>query len=51
MNEPRRSGEFNALDRLVARLSKLPGLGKKSAGRIAYYILERESDFARELAR
>jgi recombination protein RecR len=40
----------NALDRLVALLSKLPGIGKKSAGRMAYHILEGDPSFARVLA-
>jgi recombination protein RecR len=41
---------INALDRLVALLSKLPGVGKKSAGRMAYHILETSPDYARSLA-
>jgi recombination protein RecR len=40
----------NALDRLVALLSKLPGVGKKSAGRMAYPILDGDPAFARVLA-
>ena len=40
----------NAIDRLVALLSKLPGVGKKSASRMAYHILEGESSFAHVLA-
>ncbi|GHV95834.1 recombination protein RecR [Spirochaetia bacterium] len=40
----------NALDRLVALLSKLPGIGKKSAGRMAYHILDHDSAYARTLA-
>jgi recombination protein RecR len=40
----------NALDRLVALLSKLPGVGKKSAARMAYHILESDPAFARVLA-
>jgi recombination protein RecR len=40
---------LNALDRLVALLSKLPGLGKKSAGRLAYYILDGDPAYARIL--
>ena len=40
----------NALDRLVTLLSRLPGVGKKSATRIAYHILDGESSFARILA-
>ncbi|MFP3041273.1 recombination mediator RecR [Treponema primitia] len=42
---------INALDRLVTLLAKLPGVGKKSAGRMAYHILETSPDYARELAR
>ncbi|MDR1373607.1 MAG: recombination mediator RecR [Treponema sp.] len=41
---------FNALDRLVVLLSKLPGIGKKSAGRMAYHILEGDPNYARTLA-
>jgi recombination protein RecR len=40
----------NAIDRLVALLSKLPGVGKKSAGRMAYHILDHDPSFARALA-
>ena len=40
----------NAIDRLVALLSKLPGVGKKSALRMAYHILDNESLYARNLA-
>jgi recombination protein RecR len=41
---------INALDRLVTLLTKLPGVGKKSAGRMAYHILETSPDYARSLA-
>jgi len=40
----------NAIDRLVALLAKLPGVGKKSASRMAYQILEGESSYALTLA-
>ena len=40
----------NALDRLVALFAKLPGIGKKSASRMAYHILEKDSAYARTLA-
>jgi recombination protein RecR len=40
----------NALDRLIALLSKLPGIGKKSAGRMAYHILDGDPAYARVLA-
>jgi len=41
---------INALDRLVALLSKLPGIGKKSAGRLVYHILDADPSYARTLA-
>jgi len=44
------SGEINALDRLVALLSRLPGIGKKSAGRMVYHILDADSSYAKTLA-
>ncbi|MDR2553380.1 MAG: recombination mediator RecR [Treponema sp.] len=40
---------FNAIDRLQALFSKLPGLGKKSAGRLVYHILDADSSYARAL--
>jgi recombination protein RecR len=39
-----------ALDRLIALFSKLPKKKKKSAGRIAYHILDNSSAYARALA-
>ncbi|MCL2440625.1 MAG: recombination mediator RecR [Treponema sp.] len=42
---------YNALDRLIALFSKLPGIGKKSAGRIAYYILDSNPSLAQALAK
>lgn len=44
------SGELDALDRLVTLLSKLPGIGKKSAGRLVYHILDTDPSYARTLA-
>jgi recombination protein RecR len=41
---------MNALDRLVAALSKLPGIGKKSALRMAYHVLDADPSYARMLA-
>jgi len=38
------------LDRLVTLFSKLPGIGKKSASRMVYHILENDSAYARTLA-
>jgi recombination protein RecR len=40
----------NALDRLVALFSRLPGIGKKSASRLVYHILDADPSFARILA-
>ncbi|MDR0321471.1 MAG: recombination mediator RecR [Treponema sp.] len=42
---------MNALDRLITLFSKLPGIGKKSAGRIAYYILDSNPVLAGTLAK
>ena len=44
------NGDFNALDRLVTLFCKLPGIGKKSAGRLVYHILEADASYARTLA-
>jgi recombination protein RecR len=41
----------NALDRLITLLSKLPGIGKKSAGRIAYHVLDGSPALAESLAK
>jgi recombination protein RecR len=41
----------NALDRLITLFSKLPGIGKKSAGRIAYHILDSNPVLAQTLAK
>jgi recombination protein RecR len=41
----------NALDRLITLFSKLPGIGKKSAGRIAYHILDSSPALAQVLAK
>jgi recombination protein RecR len=40
----------NALDRLVALFSRLPGIGKKSASRLVYHILDADPSYARALA-
>ena len=39
-----------ALDRLISLFSRLPGIGKKSASRIAYHVLDGDAAFARTLA-
>jgi recombination protein RecR len=41
---------MKALDTLVERLAKLPGIGKKSALRIAYYLLRADAAFTAALA-
>ena len=41
---------LNALDRLVSLFSKLPGIGKKSAGRLVYHILDADPSYAKTLA-
>ena len=38
------------LDRLIQLLTRLPGIGKKSASRIAYYILKSDQHFADQLS-
>jgi len=47
---PSSTGGLNTLDRLVALFSKLPGIGKKSAGRLVYHILDTDPSYARTLA-
>ncbi len=41
---------MNALERLIGNLARLPGLGKKSASRIAYFLLRTDETLARSLA-
>lgn len=41
---------MNALERLIANLARLPGLGRKSASRIAYYLLRADDTLVRSLA-
>jgi recombination protein RecR len=40
----------NALERLIGNLARLPGLGRKSASRIAYHLLRTEESLARALS-
>jgi recombination protein RecR len=40
----------NALERLIVTLARLPGLGRKSASRIAYHLLRAEESLSRSLA-
>jgi recombination protein RecR len=44
------ASRFNAIDRLTALFSRLPGLGKKSAGRLVYHILDADPSYARALS-
>ena len=41
---------MNAIDRLITILSKLPSIGKKSAGRLVYHILDADPSYAAMLA-
>jgi len=40
---------MTALDRLIQDLSRLPGVGKKSAVRMAYYLLQSDRSFTEDL--
>jgi recombination protein RecR len=40
-----------ALDRLIDSLTRLPGLGRKSASRIAYYLLKADASVVQALVR
>ena len=41
---------MNALEDLIDNLCRLPGIGKKSAARLAYHILKQDPPFAHRLA-
>ena len=41
---------MNALERLIGNLARLPGLGRKSASRIAYHLLRADESLSRALA-
>ena len=41
---------MNALERLIGNLARLPGLGRKSASRIAYFLLRTDETLVRTLA-
>jgi len=43
--------EQNVISRLIGELSRLPGIGRKTAERLAYYILKEDEQFAQNLAR
>ena len=42
---------MTALERLIQTLAKMPGLGRKSASRLAYYLLKADASFVQGLAR
>ena len=42
--------DIEAISRLVNQLSKLPGIGKKTAQRLAYHIISQPEDQVKELA-
>lgn len=42
--------QIDSLQRLVAQLSKLPGIGRKSAQRLAYFLLAQPKEEAEALA-
>jgi len=42
--------KMDAFDRLIFELSKLPGVGEKTATRLAYYILKQDASYAQNLA-
>ena len=44
------SGTIEPIARLINQLSKLPGVGRKSAKRLAYHIIAQPEDKVRELA-
>ncbi len=41
---------MTTLDRLIGHLSKLPGIGRKSASRIAYYLLKADQGYLDQLS-
>jgi recombination protein RecR len=43
--------ERSAITRLVGEFSKLPGIGRKTAERLAYHILKEDDSFGQKLAR
>lgn len=50
MDAPDTPNDGRALRRLLDELGRLPGVGPKSAQRIAYYLLEADAEEARRLA-
>lgn len=50
MFRPETTFKIDALDRLIAELSRLPGLGEKSAQRLAFHILKMKDEMACSLS-
>jgi recombination protein RecR len=46
----KQSASSDTLEKLVNRLSRMPGIGRKSAQRLAFYILKLPADDSNELA-
>jgi recombination protein RecR len=44
------ASRIKAIEKLVSEMSRLPGIGARSAERIAYYILEKDAVFAEALS-
>ena len=42
---------MTTLDQLIKNLSRLPGIGRKSAARIAYFLLKADRSYTKDLAR
>lgn len=42
---------MNPIDRLIHELAKLPGIGERTAARLAFFILREESSYAKALAK
>lgn len=43
-------GKLPSLEKLIHEFSKLPGVGPKSAARLAYFVLKSDGEYAEELA-
>lgn len=50
MNRIHSAGESSLLENLIQQLKELPGVGVKTATRLAYFILRQPEQFAQELA-
>ncbi len=49
-SDQRRSSGGDPVSKLIFELSKLPGIGEKTATRLAYHILKQEESYAKALA-